>query len=79
MFARMATLSTYHPNVHTLPMAMLAVGFVTHFLPDLWSQRIRDAFPRLPAVAQGLALFLVALGLRKMQSAEAVPFVYFQF
>ena len=79
MFSRMATLSTYHPNIHSLPMAMLIVGLVTHFLPERWSRGVRDAFPKLPAVVQGLALFLAALALRQMQSAEAVPFVYFQF
>lgn len=79
IFARIATLSTYHPNIHSLPMAMLAVGFATHFLPEHVSRRIRDGFPRLPALAQGFALFLVAVALREMQSAEAVPFVYFQF
>jgi D-alanyl-lipoteichoic acid acyltransferase DltB (MBOAT superfamily) len=79
MFARMATFTTYHPNIHALPMAMLTLGVVTHLLPDAWTNRVRVAFPRLPAFAQGLALFLVALGLKQMQSAEAVPFVYFQF
>ncbi len=79
MFQRMATLSTYHPNVHALPMAMLGVGIVTHFLPDGWTRSLRSAFPRMPAVAQGMALLLAAIVLRQMQSAEAVPFVYFQF
>ncbi len=79
MFSRMATLTTYHPNIHTLPMAMLAIGFVTHLLPDDWTDWVRATFPRLPAAVQGAALFLVAVGLREMQSAEAVPFVYFQF
>jgi D-alanyl-lipoteichoic acid acyltransferase DltB (MBOAT superfamily) len=79
MFQRMATLSTYHPNIHTLPMLMLAVGLVTHFLPQGWTGALRNSFPRLPAIAQGMALLLAALALRQMQSAEAVPFVYFQF
>jgi D-alanyl-lipoteichoic acid acyltransferase DltB (MBOAT superfamily) len=79
MFSRMATLTTYHPNIHALPMTMLAIGVVTHLLPDAWTDRVRAAFPRLPALVQGIALFLVALGIKQMQSAEAVPFVYFQF
>jgi hypothetical protein len=79
MFSRMATLTTYHPNIHALPMTMLAIGVVTHLLPDAWTDRVRATFPRLPALAQGIALFLVALGIKQMQSAEAVPFVYFQF
>ena len=79
MFQRMATLSTYHPNIHALPMTMLAVGLVTHFLPDGWTRAVRVGFPRMPAYAQGTALLLAAIALRQMQSAEAVPFVYFQF
>ena len=79
MFGRMATLSTYHPNIHALPMTMLALGLVTHFLPDGWTRAFRSAFPRMPAYAQGMALLLAAIALRQMQSAEAVPFVYFQF
>ena len=79
MFQRMQTLSTYHPNIHTLPMAMLAVGIATHFLPDAWTQAVRNSFPRMPAYAQGMVLLLAAIVLRQMQSAEAVPFVYFQF
>jgi hypothetical protein len=39
----------------------------------------RESFERLPAPAQGLALFGAALVLGKMASMEAVPFVYFQF
>lgn len=79
MFQRMTTLTTYHPNIHALPMSMLATGIVTHLLPDGWTRAVRQGFPRLPAYAQGIALFLAAVVLRQMQSAEAVPFVYFQF
>ena len=79
MFQRMATLTTFHPNVHTLPMLVLAAGFVSHFLPSSVTGAVRTSFPKLPAYAQGVALFLAAVVLRQMQSAEAVPFVYFQF
>jgi D-alanyl-lipoteichoic acid acyltransferase DltB (MBOAT superfamily) len=79
MFQRMATLSTYHPNIHQLPMLMLGIGLVTHFLPAGWTRSVRETFPRLPTYAQGVALFVAALLVRELQSAEAVPFVYFQF
>jgi alginate O-acetyltransferase complex protein AlgI len=79
MFQRMATLSTYHPNIHSLPMAMLGLGLVTHYLPSDWTRALRGSFVRMPGYAQGVALLLAAIALRQMQSAEAVPFVYFQF
>jgi len=79
MFQRMATLTTFHPNVHTVPMVALGAGFLTHFLPSDWTRAVRGSFPKLPAYAQGMALLIAAILLRQLQSAEAVPFVYFQF
>lgn len=57
----------------------LAVGFVTHLLPDRAFTRMRDGFIRLPALAQGAVLFVIALVLREVASSAVVPFVYFQF
>jgi hypothetical protein len=41
--------------------------------------RARDAFIRAPAPVQALVLFAVAVVLREAATADAVPFVYFQF
>jgi alginate O-acetyltransferase complex protein AlgI len=57
----------------------LVAGFVTHLLPENAHLKLRDAFIRLPAVAQGGLLFVVALVLREVASSAVVPFVYFQF
>ena len=57
----------------------LVAGFVTHLLSDGWYARLRDAFVRLPAIAQGAVLFVVALVLREVATSAVVPFVYFQF
>ena len=57
----------------------LLAGFVTHLLPENAHLRLRDAFVRLPAPAQGGLLFVVALVLREVASSAVVPFVYFQF
>jgi hypothetical protein len=78
-FDRLATLTTFHPNLHGSVLAVLAVGLVSHWLPERWYEGARDAFARAPAPAQGAALFFAALALREMASADAVPFVYFQF
>lgn len=79
LFSQMATLTTYHPNLHVSVLAVMAVGLVTHFLPERLYLGAREAFVRMPAPAQGLALFLAAVAVRQMASSSAVPFVYFQF
>jgi alginate O-acetyltransferase complex protein AlgI len=79
MLAELGTLSTFHPNLPGALVAVLAVGLGSHFVPERWYLFLRDGFVRLPAPTQGLALFGTAVLLRQFESADAVPFVYFQF
>ena len=79
VFGEIATLTSYHPNLDPRLLAVLALGLGMHFLPQRLEFWVRDRFAALPGVAQGLALFAVLLLVRRMASAEAVPFVYFQF
>ena len=78
-FGRLFTLTTYHPNLSPPVLAVLGLGLVSHFIPERWYGRLRDGFTLLPAPAQGVALFAAALVVRELASADAVPFVYFQF
>jgi alginate O-acetyltransferase complex protein AlgI len=78
-FSRFGTLSTYHPNLDYRVMLVLAVGLGSHYVPERLYEATRERFAISPAVLQGAALFLVALAVRALASAEAVPFVYFQF
>jgi alginate O-acetyltransferase complex protein AlgI len=79
VFGEIATLTGYHPNLDPRVLGVLALGLGLHFLPAWLESRIRERFAALPGVAQGLALFAMLLLVRRMASAEAVPFVYFQF
>jgi len=79
VFTQLGTLSTYHPNLPRSVVGVLALGLVSHFTPERWYQGARRAFEGMPAPAQGMALFCVGLALTAMASADAVPFVYFQF
>ncbi len=79
MFAQIGALTTFHPNLAWQVLAVLAVGLVTHWAPERWYVGARQAFTRMPAPAQGVALFAAALALREVATAKAVPFVYFQF
>jgi D-alanyl-lipoteichoic acid acyltransferase DltB (MBOAT superfamily) len=78
-FSQLMSLSTHHPNLQPLVLALLVTGMLTHWMPHQWYVRVRQAFIRAPAPLQGVVLFLAALAVREMASAEAVPFVYFQF
>jgi alginate O-acetyltransferase complex protein AlgI len=79
VLGQLATLTTFHPNLPPKVVAVLAIGLGSHFVPERWYERARDAFVGLPALTQGVALFGAAVILREMESTDAVPFVYFQF
>lgn len=79
VFGELATLTTYHPNLDRRVLLVLAFGLGMHFTPQKLEDSLRARFSALPGIAQGLALFAVLLVVRRMASAEAVPFVYFQF
>ena len=79
VFGELATLTTYHPNLDARVLAVLVFGLAVHFLPERLEATLRARFSALPGIAQGIALFAVLLFVRRMASAEAVPFVYFQF
>jgi D-alanyl-lipoteichoic acid acyltransferase DltB (MBOAT superfamily) len=78
-FERLATLTTYHPNLDPRVLGVMAVGLVGHFLPRAWYDAAKFRFCALPAPAQAVMLFGALLVLRRMMQADAVPFVYFQF
>jgi D-alanyl-lipoteichoic acid acyltransferase DltB (MBOAT superfamily) len=76
---RLASLTSYHPNLHPWVMVALLIGLITHYTPDDWYEHARTGFARLPFWAQGALLFGAAVLLREAASSQAVPFVYFQF
>lgn len=79
IFAQLGELTSYHPNLPPAVVCVLAVGLLTHFAPEKWYEWTKSQFARLPGPVQGLALAAAAFLLRELISAEAVPFVYFQF
>ena len=79
MFSQMITLSTYHPNRDNRVLAVLALGLIGHYVPDTSVDRVQKGFTEAHPAVQGALLFAIAIAIRKMASAQAVPFVYFQF
>lgn len=79
VLARLAEGSTHAANLTPALGLAIAAGIALQWLPPRWYDRSRDAFVRMPALAQGAALFALAVVLRETASAKPVPFLYFQF
>ena len=79
IFQKLFEGTTHTPNLDRRVLLVLAVGLLSHFLPSSWFSSAKLGFSRLPAVLQAALLFGVCLLLRAVASADAVPFVYFQF
>lgn len=79
IFDRLLSFTSHASNLPWQVSLMLSVGLLSHFVPEAWYQGARRGFIRMPAPAQAAALFAAALILRRTASADAVPFVYFQF
>ena len=79
MLSRLGKLSFHAPNLAPKVLAVLALGFVTHFLPRRMLDRARDGFIGSPALLQGVALAVCAYVLHFASGAKAEPFIYGQF
>ncbi len=79
MLSRLASFTTYHPNLHGWVVVALATGLLAHYTPTKLYDSLRTGYANLPFWAQGVALFAAATLLREAATAAVVPFVYFQF
>jgi alginate O-acetyltransferase complex protein AlgI len=79
VLAQLARLSMFHPNLPASVLAVLALGLLGHFVPERLFAQGRERFATSPALVQGLCLYCTAWVLQRTASADAVPFVYFQF
>ena len=60
-------------------MAMMGVGYVTHFVPQRWQDRVCGAVMRSSLVGCALLLALIIWVVMQVKSANSQPFIYFQF
>ena len=79
MLGRMSKLTFDSPNLAPKVLAVLALGFITHFFPRRWFAQAKNAFVESPAVVQGVALAFCAYVLHFAAGAKAEPFIYGQF
>jgi D-alanyl-lipoteichoic acid acyltransferase DltB (MBOAT superfamily) len=76
---RLGKLTLEAPNLSRYVLGILALGFVTHFVPRRWLDEVRDSFVKSPAFAQGIALAVCAYLLHFAAGTKAEPFIYGQF
>jgi alginate O-acetyltransferase complex protein AlgI len=79
MYERLATLTAYTPNLHRNVVAIVLFALCLQWTPRKAYDWARETFIRAPAPLQAAVLFTVAIALKEAASADAVPFVYFQF
>jgi D-alanyl-lipoteichoic acid acyltransferase DltB (MBOAT superfamily) len=79
MLARVTRHTLGHANLAPKVMAVLAGGFLLHWVPRGWTEWVRERFVQTPALVQGVVLAVAAYGIHLAASAKAQPFVYGQF
>jgi len=79
MLSRIGKLTFDAPNLAPRVMTLLAIGFVTHFLPRHWFERARAEFAASGALVQGIILAAFAYTIHFAAGAKTEPFIYGQF
>lgn len=59
--------------------ALMALGFLLHFLPDRWEKACQQCVVRMPLLIQALLIIFVTYIVIQVKSSEIQPFIYFQF
>ena len=60
-------------------LLVMLLGFITHWLGSEFKTKWRDKFIHAHPVVQGLICIAVVIVIYQSLSAEAQPFIYFQF
>jgi len=61
-------------------VVLIGIGLILQWIPPAWWRRTEAGFARLPIVAQGLLLALLAVAVASLTSDRGVaPFIYLQF
>ncbi len=64
---------------YLLVVLALVGGYLMHFAPASWTDRLRNRYIALPLIIQAVILALVIFLIIQVRSSEIVPFVYLQY
>jgi hypothetical protein len=65
--------------VYSGVFALMAAGYIIHFLPEKFKEYYRGLFIKIPLALQILVVLMAGFLLFQMRSAEVMPFIYFRF
>lgn len=60
-------------------LTVIIAGYIIHFLPVSVKEAYRGLFIELPLVLKLMVVYLLAIAIFNIQSAEMLPFIYFRF
>jgi alginate O-acetyltransferase complex protein AlgI len=60
-------------------MIIIILGFIVHWLPSVWKEKLEYKFSKTPIAAQVLIVALVVVLVYQAVSDISKPFVYLQF
>jgi D-alanyl-lipoteichoic acid acyltransferase DltB (MBOAT superfamily) len=76
----------FHPEVflqfvegYTLVFILVVIGYLTHFTPQSWEEKIQVFITKLPFIWKALLIAAVIWIVAQFKSADIQPFIYFQF
>lgn len=58
---------------------LMALGFLTHFIPDTFMDRLKSFFIKSPVLLSVVALVVVIFIVIQVKGSDVQPFIYFQF
>jgi len=59
--------------------ALMALGFVLHFLPTRWNEKTEELMGRAPSILLALLLALMIVWMVQVKGSDVQPFIYFKF
>lgn len=66
-------------SVYSGVFALIAAGYLIHFLPEKIKESYRGLFIKIPLAAQMVIILLIAFLLYQMRTTQIMPFIYFRF
>lgn len=64
---------------YTGVIALMAIGYLLHFLPDRWECAAQHKVVQWPMLVQALLIAVLIWGVMQIKSSDIQPFIYFQF
>ena len=64
---------------NNIPLGIILVGYLTHWLPQAWKDAIEHVFSESHYIVKGAIAMVVVLICYQAYSTDIQPFIYFQF